>query len=191
MKKQVAVACLLTLACLACAQPSAAQKSDDRNKPESFAPGGAESLPPELKDAFKPVELPEGKDAWALQLITRGGLTGRGRGDVTVTSDNRVRCSPDGADCLVKQRGTDPASLFASLSQRVAAARPSKWKASAGAACNDCYLTLFVLQTRAGNGQSKTYTFYWDDSTAAAVPADVRGIVRAVSRLTFVPTRVL
>lgn len=202
MKRQLAVACLLILAC---APPSAARQSDDKDKSEPAAPKqaedeskrerprvfklapGGESLPPELMDAFKPAELPEGKDSWALQIITRGGLAGGGRGDVVVTSDGRVSCSQQAAPCAVKP----PGAALASLSRLVAAARPSKWKSSAGAACRDCYVTLFVLQRRAGDGQAKTHMLHWDDTTAAAVPADVKEMLRAVAGLTFVPARAL
>lgn len=186
MKRQLAVACLLILAS---APPPAAGRSNDGSKsgppaPKQKAAPGSESLPPELKDAFQPVQLPEGKDAWALQIVTRGGLTGKGRGDVTVTSDGRVTCSPQNTPCALKQPD-------ATLSQRVAAARPSKWRSAAGGSCRDCYLTLFVLQRRKGNGAEKTYTLYWDDTTAASVPADVKAILRAVAAVTFVPARVL
>jgi hypothetical protein len=184
MKKLLAVACLLILAC---APPSAAQNTDDKSKSAALTQALGESLPPELRDAFKPVELPEGRDAWALQIVTRGGIAGRGRGDVTVTSDGRVTCAPATAPCALKQAG-DP---FPSLSRLVAAAKPSKWKNPATGACNDCYLTLFVLQRRAGNGRERTHTLYWDDTTAGAVPADVKQILRAVAGLTFVPARVL
>jgi hypothetical protein len=135
-----------------------------------------------LRDAFKPVGVPDGKDAWALQIITRGGITGRGRGDVTVTSDGSVSCT---TPCTFGQS----AAALASLSQLIAAAKPSKWKSSVSGTCNDCYLTLLVLQRRSGNGAAKTYTLYWDDT--AAVPADVKEIGRAVAKLAFVPAGML
>jgi len=186
MKRQLAVACLLILAC---APPSAARKPSGKSEPltpEQEAPRGADSLPPEFGD-FKPAALPEGKDAWAVQIVTRGGISGRGRGEVTVTSDGRVSCGAQATPCAFNQS----AAALASLSQLVAAAKPSKWKSPSGGNCADCFVTLFVLQRRSGNGGAKTYTLHWDDATAAAVPAEVKQIGRAVARLAFVPTSVL
>lgn len=185
MKWQLAVACLLILACAA---PLAARQSNDGDKPAPLTQSGGESLPPELRDAFKPVELPEGRDSWALQIITRGGIAGGGRGDLTVTSDGRVTCSPAARPCGLKGAAT---SAPASLSRLVAAAKPSKWRGSVAASCNDCYVTLFALQRRKGGGQAQTHTLYWDDTTAEAVPADVRAILRAVATLALVPARAL
>ena len=184
MKRQLAVACLLILAC---APPLAARRAEGGGWPSPPTQARGESLPPELRDAFKPVGLPEGKGSWALQLITRGGIAGGGRGDVTVTSDGRVTCGPSAAPCGLRRQAAAPDLL----SRLVAAAKPSKWKAPAAGTCADCYLTLFVLQRREGSGREKTYTFYWDDTTAAAVPADVKAIVGAMAGVAFVPARVL
>src|ERR1044072_6992738 len=110
MKKRLAFACLLVVAC---ALPCAAQKSSEkgskydesrrqmneeqRNREylELFrARPGEESLPAQLKDSYRPAGLPEGKDSWVVQVVTRGGFAGRGRGDVTLKSDGVMSCSP-------------------------------------------------------------------------------------------------
>ena len=141
---------------------------------------GAESLPPALAGALQPVELPEGGDAWAVQVMTRGGFTGLGRGDVTVNSAGAVTCTPAAGPC--------PASLSAaaleSLAKVVAAAEPARWKGPGVGACRDCYVTLLALRRREKSGGLKTYTVYWDDITSAKLPAEVARLYLEALKLT-------
>jgi len=187
MKKQLALASLLIVACAAvcAAQKSAGKESkqdsytsdieeEQRNREylERFKATGANaSLPAELKDAYKPAELPEGRDSWVVQVVTRGGLTGRGRGDVTLKSDGLVSCSPTVFDPCADTLA--PASLE-SLSKLVHAANPKEWRDRPGAVCRDCYVVLFALQRRDAKGRAKSYTVYFDDTTLAQMPEEVR-----------------
>lgn len=195
MKRQLALALLFAVAL---APPCLGQKEKEKQEPLTpsheeggrlrshlhVRPGhGAESLPPELLGALKPVELPEGEDSWAVQLITRGGFAGTGRGDVTITSDGGVRCSPPAMRCPDLR----PGAALTSLSKLVAAARPSNWKRTAAVPCRDCYVTMLVLQRREGGGAVKTYTAYWDDTNAASIPVEVSNIYMAVAELTHGP----
>lgn len=187
MKKRLAVACLLVVAC---ASSCAAQKSNEkeskydeslrqtneeqRNREylELFrARPGEESLPAQLKDAYTPAELPGGKDSWVVQVITRGGFTGRGRGDVTLKSDGVVSCSPTVFDACAD---TLPPASLESLSKLVSAANPKEWRDRPGSLCNDCYVVLFALQRRDAKGRAKSYTVYFDDTTLAQMPEAVR-----------------
>src|SRR5688572_1878222 len=98
MKRSLALACLLLAACapLCAAQEKEEREEsltirqmdeDERNRETlrrlKVEPGG-EALSPALMGAFKPAELPEGDGAWVVQVVTRGGFAGGGRGDVTV-----------------------------------------------------------------------------------------------------------
>lgn len=179
---------------LACAQVCLAQKgkekkfeppppsSDEemenlrRSYPVLFPNGrdpGYGSLPPELFSAVGSVRAPKGKDAWVVQVVSRGGLTGLGRGDVTVNSLGEVRCNPFvGPPCGYS---LTPGALE-SLSKLVASARPSKWGAGAMGPCRDCYVTLLELRRRDAKGREKTYTVYWDDSTLAQINEEARRI---------------
>ena len=174
---------------LACAPVCLAQKEKGKEKPyvgvdeeqererrqyEWLVPKrepGSESLPAALAGALSPVELPKGADAWVVQVVTRGGFAGAGRGDVTVTSARAVACKPDGA-CA----GGLPTSAFESLAALVAAAKPSRWVAPSVGPCRDCYVTALVLRRRDAKGREKTYTTYWDDATYAGAPEEARRI---------------
>lgn len=183
MMKHLTVACLLTLAF---ANLCAAQKSkndeyvttrqmdeETRNREALERLGvreGNGSLPAELKGAYKPAELPKGKDAWVVQVFTRGGFTGRGRGDVTITSAGDLRCSASVFDACASR--LSPAALE-SLSKLVANANPKKWKDTPGGACRDCYVALIVLQRRDAKGRGKSYNVYFDDSMLPKMPEEV------------------
>jgi hypothetical protein len=184
MKRRTALACLVLLASVSLCL---GQKSKDKSPPtvdeenerlrqsyEWTVPGPfGESVPPALLRALTRVELPEGKDAWVVQVVTSGGFTGRGRGDVTLTSAGVVTCSP--AVVVPCADKLSPASLE-SLSKLIASANPKKWQDRPGGACSDCYGTLLVLQRRDAKGRCESYKVYFDDTTLALMPEEVRQI---------------
>lgn len=189
MKKRLAIASLFIVACVL---PCAAQKSggkdskhdesvrqmneEQRNREQLElyrARPGEESLPAQLKDAYEPAELPKGKDSWVVQVVTRGGFAGRGRGDLTLKSDGVVSCSPTVSDPCAAALA--PASLEA-LSKLIASAEPKDWKDKSGGACRDCYVSLLALQRRDAKGHAKSYIVYFDDLTLAQMPEEVRRI---------------
>ena len=185
MKRQMFV---VALTLLASASVCFGQKTKD--KPQESPPNAQEeeekftryllikpepgdtSLPPILTGALQPVELPAGKDSWAVQVVTRGGFAGGGKGDVTISSGGSVTCLPATNPCADK---LSPAALQ-SLAQKVLATKPSKWEGSALSTCRDCYVTMLVLHRREKDGHVKTYTAYWDDTTGGKMSAEVRRI---------------
>lgn len=138
-----------------------------------------ESINPLLLGALletpRPPELPPHDGAWAVQLVSRGGLLGTGRGDLTVTSDGEV--------IVMRARGSCSDKTSADITRRIdaaiAAARPSEWASPAGSYCHDCYLTALILSRREVDGAVRSYSAYWDDSTAANLPPDVRQLYAA------------
>jgi hypothetical protein len=189
----MAVAWLVILACAPLCQ---AQKPDDKSETPPAGRGEKEEgeagrrvplkvkaggeQPPVPTGAYKPAVLPEGDGSWAVHVITSGGFAGRGRGDATIISDGNVSCSPPSGRC----RDRRPGAELAPLSRLVAAAEPSKWEGSSHGTCNDCYVTMLVLERREG-GQVKTYSAYWDDTTAASAPPEAWDIYRAAAALTL------
>jgi len=134
------------------------------------AAGQSIDLPAVFMGSVQAIPLPDGDGAWVLQIVSRGGLTGRGAGDVVVVSDGRLT-NPKG--------GTEPIrpDAFAALTNRIRAATPSQWTTGSRLSrCNDCIATLVVLSVRERDGIVRTYSSFWDSVTVARIPDDVRDI---------------
>ena len=126
-------------------------------------------LPPVFMGSVHAIPLPEGAGAWVLQIVSRGGFTGRGAGDVVVISDGRVR----------RPRASEMESIgpeaIGSLAQRIRRITPAQWTVGSRLSrCNDCIATLVVLTVREPDGIARTYTSFWDSATLAGIPDDVR-----------------
>jgi hypothetical protein len=133
-RRVVAVCCACFL--IACAGSAAAQ-----DFPQRFAA------------AVPEVPVPPGAGAWVLQVITVGGITGRGTEPITLTSE--------GAN-------------LAPLRDAVRQAPGWNWSGSAfGSTCSDCYSTLLVLTFRDDTGLARRYVAYWDPTTRARLAKDV------------------
>ena len=191
MKKQIVVAALTLLAsaplCFGqTAQdksppPPPTQEEEERFRQQLILPPESvgTSLPPILRGALQPVDLPPGKDSWAVQLVTRGGFLGGGKGDVTITSGGSLSCSATTNPCADKP----PPAALQSLAKRIMAAKPTAWEGSAISTCRDCFVMMLTLHRRERDGRAKTYTAYWDDATRERMPVEVLRIYGAVSAL--------
>ena len=96
----------------------------------------------------EPIALPAGDNAWAVQIVSRGGFAGSGRGDLTLTSDgNLIWNGPDGS-CSRKL----PDETMSALTKVVLAAEApaSSTERAAAGVCADCYVTGMILQQRSG-----------------------------------------
>lgn len=154
MKIQIAV--LVGVMTIGLAQSGSSQSVDD--------------LPPVFMGSVHAILPPDGNGAWVLQIVSRGGFTGRGAGDVVVASDGRLT-RPSGTESMRPD-------TFASLTNRIREAAPARWTGSRLSKCNDCIATLVVLTLRERDGIVRTYTSFWDSATLAGVPDDVRVIHR-------------
>jgi hypothetical protein len=158
MRLRTCVVTTAAIAALSLAGSAAGQSSDD--------------LPPVFIGSVHAIPLPDGDGAWVLQVVSRGGLTGRGAGDVVVISDGRVRRVSSGTESLRPE-------ALGSLKERIERTPPSVWTvASRLGKCNDCVSTLVVLTVRERSGLVRTYSSFWDSTTIAGVPDDVRQIHR-------------
>jgi hypothetical protein len=127
-------------------------------------------LPPVFMGSVRTIPLPDGDGAWVLQIVSRGGFTGRGTGDMVVMSDGRLTRASGGTESLRPD-------AFASLTNRIREVTPSHWTAGSRLSrCSDCIATLVVLTVREGDGIVRTYTSFWDSASLARVPTDVRRI---------------
>lgn len=176
LKRSIALWLFLIAAPVLCAAQTSGEKpqptpqSSEEAKTEVFTlRPDTSSLPPALLDTVKAVELPQGKGAWVIQVATRGGFAGSGKGDVIVSSDGSVACTLSYSTC--NKRASS--ELLRPLERSVREAKPEKWGDFRQGVCNDCYLTLLVLHRRGPDGAEQVYTVYWDDVIARNLPADV------------------
>jgi len=134
-------------------------------------------LPPVFMGSVQAISLPDGDGAWVLQVISRGGLTGRGAGDVVVISDGRVTRLGVGTESMRPE-------ALGSLRDRIERTPAAVWRlGSRLGKCNDCVSTLVVLTVREHGGIVRTYSSFWDSTTLAGIPDDVRQIHRSAVNL--------
>jgi len=117
------------------------------------------------------VTLPQGENAWSIQILSRGGLTGRGRGDLTVTSDGSLAWTSDVRSC----GGKLPDDQLLEITKVVVTLgrlSTSKGTIPVGG-CYDCYVTTMILQRREADGMGHRYAVSWNDTSYKQVPAEV------------------
>jgi hypothetical protein len=157
MTRQQRIALVLVLTCAA----AAAAQGD---------------LPPIFTGVTTDVGVPAGAAAWAVRIVTRGGLTGRGRGDVLITSDRRVTCDGGAPPCAT----TLSEASAAALGRLIAQVDPAAGSRSSLGVCRDCYATLLVLRMRSPDGATRTLTAYWDVTTQAQMPPELLRLYEAL-----------
>ena len=122
--------------------------------------------------AFQIVGLSPEANSWAVQIITRGGIAGKGKGDLTITSQGNLFWNEIKNQCNVKLRD----DVLQVLTQMAFSADASKWVWRPSRVCSDCYVTAIVLQRREGDGIGRTYIAYWDDATAGKISEGLRKV---------------
>jgi hypothetical protein len=123
--------------------------------------------------------LPAGQDAWVVRIVTSGGLTGRGAGQVTASSAGTLLCAPAVTcpDRLSASTHDVITRFVASLPvDTVGAAAPDPFPTGI---CSDCVATTMTVRHRDASGE-RTLTYTWDVSTAAAVPEDLRRLAATI-----------
>ena len=136
------------------------------------------TIPPMFKAAYTDVTPAEQPGAWVIHVMTRGGFTGGGTGDLVVTSEGQ-RMLPESA----KTTWWLPLYVLKPLSERIRATEPSHWTPSRLSTCADCVVTLLVLARRDSNGAVQTLSAFWDTTTHRSVAAEVMRIYDAALRL--------
>jgi hypothetical protein len=125
-------------------------------------------IPPLFAGAVRQITPPEGPGAWVVQVISRGGLGGRGASDLAITSAGGLTLSDPGPTEAVR------VEVLNSLAKYVRTSTPSQWTAGSKlSVCSDCVATLIVLSLRDAVGTVQTYTVFWDTTTRANISADV------------------
>jgi hypothetical protein len=124
-----------------------------------------------------PLALPPSDNAWAVQIVLSGGLTGADRKDLTLTSDGLLTWSGAAGSCSRKL--TD--EITQSLTKLVLAANAPATgsESSLSWMCFDCYVTTMLLQRRGTGGVLSAVLVSWDDVSQAQVTADMVSIYKA------------
>src|SRR5215467_9242383 len=172
---------VLILSCLCFAQESArktpssasAQKPETELQRSSSAQVVNPSVAlPVIFGAIQKIELSPEANSWAVQILSRGGIAGRGIGDLTITSQGDLLWNAAGNQCNAKLVD----DVLQMLTQTVFSANASGWGKSTAGFCADCYIYAIALQRRESNGVESTYIASWDDTSAASIPADLRKV---------------
>src|SRR5882724_9422512 len=127
--------------------------------------------------AVSPQALPPGDNVWTVQILSSGGFTGSGRGDLTLTSEGILTWS--GADGSCGKKLTDEAMRALAKIVLAANAPASGSEKSLSGMCFDCYVTTMILQRRGTGGTVSAATVSWDDASQAQVAADLVSIYKA------------
>lgn len=152
---------------------SPAQKPETELQRQNTAQGQHPTVVlPDGMGAFQKVELSPEANSWAVQIITRGGFDGKGKGDLTITSQGRLVWNESRSQCNAKL-GDDVLQM---LTQTAFSADASKWVGLTSRICDDCYKTAIVLQRREDDGIGRTYIAYWDSATAGKISEGLRQV---------------
>src|ERR1700722_7114770 len=115
--------------------------------------GSAQTTPP---------ILPAGDGAWILQVVTRGGLDGQGKGDLWITSKGELNCSRKEMSCaseVTKKTADD-------LSGKISSLTPVVWSSpGAGSLCPDCLVVMMKLTIRVPGDSIQEFEANWDITT--------------------------
>jgi hypothetical protein len=148
--------------------------SNKKRRPPKTSQVSGESIQPNiipvhpvLGNTLRPVELPQREGAWAVQIVTRGGVMGTGKGDLIITSEGEAIFTHVGASRTVKLLP----DADRKIGQAVASTKPTNWNTPSSSLCNDCYITMLALYRR--DAGIKTYIVEWDDVTTGELPDDV------------------
>jgi hypothetical protein len=149
-------------------QSSSAQKE----KKESTYPTVL-NVPSDI--VVQPVALPPGDNSWAVQIVSRGGYTGSGRGDLTLTSDGLlIWDGPDGA--CSRRLSDDKMNALTEVVLSVGDSASLSERALAGL-CFHCYMTAMIVQRQGVKG---VVSVSWDDVTQAKIPAAIVAVYESL-----------
>jgi hypothetical protein len=125
------------------------------------------------------LNLPSGNDSWLVQVVSTGGLTGKGAGNFTISSEGRVLCSLPEMHCPDRFA----VSQFSPLIEVIQSGRIHPFRPTPPSFCNDCFTWTIIIRSRDSKGTLQTYTALWDDLSRPQVPPEIIRIFDAVVAL--------
>ena len=111
---------------------------------------------------------------WSLQLTTSGGFAGRGRGNISITSEGKFNCSQTNREDVRKGVvGGLHSTEFKPISDAVAQLDPKEWnKPGLNVAAPDAF--GYKLELKTGTDNKEIFTVQWYDNTRDQLPADLK-----------------
>lgn len=123
-----------------------------------------------------PIGLPPGDNAWAVQILSSGGFSGKGRGDLTLASDGILYWNgPDGGCSRKLNDETMNALSKVVLAADLTVSSREQEQAPVGF-CADCYTTSMIVQQRGVAEVIRALRVSWDDANRTKVPADILAV---------------
>jgi hypothetical protein len=123
--------------------------------------------------------LPDGNRVWLVQVVTSGGLSGKGGGDFTVSSEGRIVCSLQ----LRCANDFKPSDLQPLVEVIHAVDLPTPIVPIVSL-CRDCITRTITVTSRDSTGVLRMYTASWDDTTKDKMPQEIIRIYDAARGLT-------
>jgi len=122
--------------------------------------------------------LPDGNSAWLVQVVTSGGLMGKGGGDFAISSEGRIVCSLQ----LKCAQDFKPLNLQPLVEVIHAVDLPTP-AVPIVSLCRDCITRTITVSSRDSTGVLRVYTASWDDTTKSKMPREIIRIYDAAREL--------
>lgn len=131
------------------------------------------------KGANPPMSTPK-MSAWDAAVVTSGGITGRGLGDVTVSSTGAGHVTDPVRGCDAKVASRD----LENLANRVANTEAFRWQDSYASPANPHgyadQIRYELTLSRTVDGTTEKRTTFWYDDNVDALPADLAALYDAI-----------
>jgi hypothetical protein len=115
-----------------------------------------------------PAQVPA--DTWVVEVSTSGGLTGAGKGNVSVQWDGALVCTPPLSGCAAVASRESTARLSTLITNLISAAAP----ALTSTPCSDCFVTTMTVKRRTADGGEIVRRYSWNDADFPGMPEPLK-----------------
>jgi hypothetical protein len=110
-------------------------------------------------------------------MTTAGGLTGRGKGNVTVSWNGALACTPPQPVC----GGALPPAAVERLANLVEALAAGSRGGVTRVPCSDCYVTTLTVRRQTPDGAEIVSSYTWNDAELGGVPEPWKRLHAAIA----------
>ncbi|HLL72148.1 MAG TPA: hypothetical protein VK363_11975 [Pyrinomonadaceae bacterium] len=128
-----------------------------------------------VSDELPLLNLPPEEGAWAIQIVTRGGILNHVKSVLNISSQGDLTAD----ESALSRRATLAPALLRKIDRLIASGKIDPGGSPLVSFCRDCYVTTLTLHRRVAGGFAQTHTASWDDTTARR---DLRGDVAKIYR---------